>query len=175
MKLIRHCAVLGTLGILSANALLWAGVTLPDTTVNIHLGLVNDSKVSNLSTLAGKVDYIYAAGTAAAPPAGIYVDGYLTYDRDDSNESISWFQSNHPSWVVYTCSQSIAYEFGNPNVPVDITNSAVQSYQMQEVSKQFSSVPRGFCLQRHRLGQRRYPKLDPAMRDPEWLDLGIAL
>ncbi len=147
MNLIRHCAVMGALGLLIVNLPLTAQVNLPSTTNNIHLGLMGDSKVPNLSVLAGKVDYIFAAATSAGvPPSGIYVDGYLPYDRDDSNESFSWFQSNHPSWVVYTCSNNVAYEFGNPNVPFDITNSAVQSYQIQEVSKQFASVPEGFAF-----------------------------
>ncbi len=144
----RLSAVLASFLLLSVKVSFGSASGLPDTTENIHLGLVTDSRVPNLGVLAGKVDYIYAAApSAGAPPSGIYLDGYLTYDRDDTNKSISWFQANHSDWVVYKCDAStIAYEFGNPNVPIDITTSAVQSYQMQEVASQFASVPYGFAF-----------------------------
>jgi hypothetical protein len=148
VKLTTFSAVLPSLILLSTRLSLGAAVGLPDTTENIHLGLMSDVRVPNLSILAGKVDYIFGAATSAGvPPAGIYLDGYLTYDRDDSyNRTLSWFLSNHPNWIVYTCDkQTVAYEWGPPNVPIDITNSAVLNYQMQEVSSSFSSVPPGFA------------------------------
>jgi len=150
MTALSNLTLLTSLVLITAQPFFGAANGLPDTTENIHLGLVSDSKISDLSVLAGKVDYIFAASAASSssvPPAGIYLDGYLTYDRDDTNKSISWFQSNHPDWIVYSCDEStVAYEFGNPNVPIDITNSAVQTYQLQEVSSAFASVPRGFAF-----------------------------
>jgi hypothetical protein len=133
-----QCVIFGALFVLCASASLKAQ-SFPNTTQGIHLGLATDSKISNASVLAGKVDYIWGASEGLALPAGIYADGYLTYDRDDSNKSISWFQSNEPSWIVYNCSRAVAYEMGNPNVPIDITNPAVRSYQLQEAANTFQA------------------------------------
>jgi hypothetical protein len=53
--------------------------------------------------------------------------------------SLSWWQANHPDWILYKCSTSTnaptklpAYDSGLPNVPLDIHNPAVVQYQVAQ-------------------------------------------
>ncbi len=113
-----------------------AGVVLSDTTENIHLGLAFNYNLSDPGALVGKVDYIWGA-TKNVP--GVYMDGYYPYDRDLNTNSVlksstyltNW-QTEHPDWLVYKCDQkNLAKSIFSPlNVPLDITNPAVQDYQL---------------------------------------------
>lgn len=68
---------------------------------------------------------------------------YLLMDTDQSTvyggpigHTLSWWQSNHPSWVMYACTsagvptKTPAYDTGLPNVPLNISNPAVVNYQI---------------------------------------------
>jgi hypothetical protein len=50
--------------------------------------------------------------------------------------SLSWWQANHPDWILYACNSSgvpqntPAWVPGLPNVPLDIHNPAVANYQI---------------------------------------------
>jgi hypothetical protein len=55
--------------------------------------------------------------------------------------SLSWWQTNHPDWVLYKCSTTTnapttmpAYDSGLPNVPLDIHNPAVVQYQIAQMA-----------------------------------------
>jgi hypothetical protein len=102
---------------------------LPDTTENIHLGLVFNYKITDPQTEAGKVDFVWAS-QYPTQPAQVYNTYYYPYDREpDGGHDINWFLQNHPDWIEYQCDKTtIAYEFGAPNPPLDITNPAVLSY-----------------------------------------------
>lgn len=51
--------------------------------------------------------------------------------------SLSWWQANHPTWVLYACTSAgaptttPAYIPGLPNVPLDIHNPSVVNYQIR--------------------------------------------
>jgi hypothetical protein len=75
----------------------------------------------------------------AAHP-GMIVSRYMIPNEDDnliSGHNLSWWQSNHPDWVLYACDQN-----GNPtsdlpwaytgfsDVPLDIHNPDVVNYQV---------------------------------------------
>jgi len=71
-------------------------------------------------------------------PEGVYNLYYYPFDRDRDggtgglHHDITWFLANHPDWIEYTCDRKTpAYEYGDPNVPLDITNPAVIDYMMQ--------------------------------------------
>lgn len=109
------------------------GSSLPDTTENIHVGMSFNYNVSNPSSEAGKVDYVWGSDYANQPP-GVYNTQYEPFDREPRGTShdLAWFQANHPDWIEYQCDKSsVAYEFGDPNVPLDITNPAVLQYLLQ--------------------------------------------
>ncbi len=74
--------------------------------------------------------------------AGMIDSRYLMPFDDDnaiSGHDLSWWQTNHPDWILYTCDQNgnpthyVARADGFPDVPLDIHNPAVIQYQMQQV------------------------------------------
>jgi hypothetical protein len=109
----------------------------PDTTENIHLALIFNGEVKNPQDESGVVDLVWGSDFPSRPK-GVYDLYYYPFDRDaDGNtgelhHDITWFEENHPDWIEYTCDQKTpAYEYGNPNVPLDISNPAVIEYMMQ--------------------------------------------
>lgn len=54
--------------------------------------------------------------------------------------NIKWWLANHPDWVTYKCDQTtIAYEEGDCNVPLDISNPAVIEWQQRFVREAAAS------------------------------------
>ncbi len=103
---------------------------LPDTTMNIHVGLPFNYHISNPQDEAGQVDYV-AGSDYATQPSGVYNTYYYPYDREgNQGHDISWFKKNHPDWIEYRCDRTtVAYEFGDESdVPLDSTNPAVLEY-----------------------------------------------
>jgi hypothetical protein len=83
------------------------------------------------------VDLVWGSTYPAEPP-GIFNLYYYPFDRDadvgtgGTHHDIAWFLANHPDWIEYTCDKKTpAYEYGDPEVPLDITNQAVIDYMMQ--------------------------------------------
>jgi len=58
---------------------------------------------------------------------------YTPFDTDAPGQfghSLSWWQRNHPAWILYECDKmTIAYVPGLPEVPLDIANPAVAAFQ----------------------------------------------
>ncbi len=57
---------------------------------------------------------------------------YTPFDTDSPNlgHDLAWWQSVHPSWVLYECDRTtVAYVSGLPEVPLDFSNTAVAEYQ----------------------------------------------
>jgi len=109
----------------------------PDTTENIHLALIFNGGVQDPQDELGVVDLVWGSDYPSQP-AGVYNLYYYPFDRDaDGNtgglhHDITWFRVNHPDWIEYTCDQKTpAYEYGDPNVPLDISNPAVIDYMLQ--------------------------------------------
>ena len=128
----------GTPGTGTQTATKTPGATnLPDTVDGIHIGLAFDSHVTDLASLAGKVDLVWGASKAQSVP-GAFTIGYNPSERIGNGTvgplySIDWFQKNHPDWIVYKCDQTTpAYGFNEPNTPLDITNPAVLQFLMQQ-------------------------------------------
>lgn len=77
--------------------------------------------------------------------AGLQTAYYNALETDESStawgavgHSVSWWQSNHPDWVLYACTSggtpttTPAYIPGLPyNVPLDVHNPAVVDYQVR--------------------------------------------
>lgn len=109
---------------------------LPDTTENIHVALIFNSKVYNPNDEIGAVDLVWGS-KYPTEPRGVYNLYYYPFDRDadggtgGSHHDITWFLANHPDWIEYTCDRiTPAYEYGDPNVPLDITNPEVIDYML---------------------------------------------
>jgi hypothetical protein len=119
---------------------------LGSTADGIHVGMVFNSGISDPSVETGKFDLVWGSNWATEP-AGMYNMKYIPFDREpDATHSISWWQANHPDWVEYQCDKTTpAWEFGNPVVPLDITNPAVrdwlwQTYIQQPLAAGYSAV-----------------------------------
>ena len=115
-----------------------------DTWDNIHVYQPFDFNIANPVTIAAQYDFVWGASTynVAAWRQGnpnIFLTYYIPFDRDygtfNDNTAIhtlGWWQANHPDWVLYKCDKKTPAYFGNGNsVPLDFSNSAVISWQVQ--------------------------------------------
>jgi hypothetical protein len=112
-------------------------VTSPDTLENIHVAQIFNGAVDDPQEEVGKVDFVWGS-KFPDQPAQVYNSFYYPFDRDLNliidgvRHDIQWFLANHPDWLVYTCDKKTpAYEYGDPNVPLDITNLAVRVYMLE--------------------------------------------
>src|SRR5216683_911074 len=117
---------------------------LVDTWNNIHLFLSFDYKISNPAAVASHYDFVWGAsvGGVAAFRSGnpnIFISYYMPFHRDNGTFSnsgayhdLAYWKTVHSDWVLYKCDRvTPAYEFGNPNMPLDFANPAVLSWQIQ--------------------------------------------
>ena len=101
--------------------------------------------------------YRYSAVWGARPGVGaswrvsnanLRAGYYMLMDTDMSSSgwgaighTISWWQTNHPTWIMYACTSSgtpthtPAYDSGLPNVPLDLRNPSVVQYQISQAAK----------------------------------------
>jgi outer membrane biosynthesis protein TonB len=126
-----------------------------DTSANLHVGAVSLSKISSCcSALASSTPPVeevwnWNSGTPSSYPA-IYKGNYFPADRQPDTqwtanaEPVSWFQTNHPDWLEFTCAAAtlteaqaisagdIAFAFGQSTyIPLDVTNPAVLAWEEQ--------------------------------------------
>lgn len=122
---------------------------LPRTTNGIHPGITFDyllvgaaNNASELATLKNDVQYVWAA--TSGTPSSIGQGSYLPFQRDwntgyntpGHDDDLSWWRANHPDWIAYQCDRiTPAYEFGNPFIPLDISNPDVRNYQYNVLAK----------------------------------------
>jgi hypothetical protein len=115
-----------------------------DTWNNIHLFQSFDYKISDPAAVANHYDFVWGAELdhVAAIRAGnpnIFISYYITYNRDNGTFSnfrayhdLAYWKAVHPDWVLYKCDRvTPAYEFGDPNVPLDFANPDLLSWQIQ--------------------------------------------
>jgi len=129
-------------------------VTLPDhqlrrfidTWDNIHLFQSFDYNIHDASAIARYYDFVWGVSPAqvAAFRAGnprTLISYYIPFHRDGGTFSdqavgkqhdLAYWKNFHPDWVLYQCDRSTpAFEYGDPNIPLDFTNPAVISWQIQ--------------------------------------------
>lgn len=114
-------------------------VSFPDTYDGIHAFLTFDGSVTDIATAAQHDDYVWGAAEShiaayrASSHRQIVLSRYIPFTRDpNSSNTLGYWQSAHPDWVLYQCDQTTpAYEFGDTNVSLDITNPAVVDWQVQ--------------------------------------------
>ncbi len=114
-----------------------------DTWNNIHLFLTFDYNISDPAAIAKHYDFVWGASVKnvsafrTANPQ-IFLTYYISFFRDtgvygnNQPRSLAYWKSTHPDWILYRCDRTTpAYEFGDPNVPLDIANPAVVAWQVQ--------------------------------------------
>lgn len=121
---------------------------------NIHLGLAFDYALQPSALTVSTADYIFGGYFAdwrlSFHPPVRHIDGYVPFDADAYPQSVrghslaAW-QATHPDWVVYRCDGKTPayYGRGSTNVPLDFTNPAVRSYELQEVKSLFAQGASG--------------------------------
>jgi hypothetical protein len=114
----------------------------------IGVGHVFDSGITTteIASLPNHFDVIWGSFSPnpwrSADPSAL-VSRYYILEEDAENISkhtLSWWQANHPSWILYACTPSgagtkqIAYTpgVGFPDVPLDIHNPSVINYQVRQ-------------------------------------------
>jgi hypothetical protein len=66
----------------------------------------------------------------------ILTSWYMPFDADGTtNHDLNWWKSFHPDWVLYKCDkQTPAWADGLDNIPLDISNPAVRTWQLATYS-----------------------------------------
>ncbi len=120
---------------------------LPNTTGKFGLVQVLDRRMTESQILkeAPKENTVWGTFSPSywkqAHP-GMIISRYLMPFDDDtaiSGHDLTWWQQNHPDWILYTCDQNnnpthyVARDDGFPDVLLDIHNPAVIQYQMQQM------------------------------------------
>ncbi|PZS07179.1 MAG: hypothetical protein DLM70_03835, partial [Chloroflexi bacterium] len=124
----RALSVSATLAILSVFVLpvrtqVYASAGLPDTTNNVHLGLVFNYNVPTVNGVKqaeiGSVDYVWAAdgsgpGNYPNIPGTPWHGYYIPWSQDntDNTSRITWFQQNHPDWLLYRSDRTTLAWYG---------------------------------------------------------------
>src|SRR6266567_9545386 len=115
-----------------------------DTWTNIHPFLMFDGYISNPAAVAPRYDFVtgaksYNVAAYRSTNPNIFLTYYITFHRDngaftDSTalKGLAGWRAIHPDWVLYRCDRvTPAYEFGNPNMPLDFSNPALVDWQVQ--------------------------------------------
>lgn len=109
-----------------------------DTWLNIHAFQVFDGRVPHHQAVhdASRYDLVWGTVQPTAWRTGnpsIITSYYAPFEGDFTlAHGLAWWQQNHPDWILYKCNKKTpAWPGGLRNVPLDISNPAVVSWQMQ--------------------------------------------
>jgi hypothetical protein len=110
---------------------------IPNTTSGIHVAQVFNYNIQPKSAERG-IDFVWGSEYARGP-GRTYNTYYITFDRantgssvltPNAGESTAWFTAHMPTFVEYTCDRvTPAYEFSQPQTPLDIADPSVQQWQ----------------------------------------------
>lgn len=119
------------------------GRALINSTINIHTFLTFDYKIADPGTVANQYDFVWGAdpqNVAAYRTANpnIFLTYYMPFHRDygtfadnGTYTSLQHWQKDHPDWVLYKCDRvTPAYEYGDPNIPLNFTLPSVLTWQV---------------------------------------------
>jgi hypothetical protein len=104
----------------------------PPTPAGVHLNLVFNYDVNDKRREIGVVDVVW--GASSPFPKQVYNQFYTPFERDGPYgrpaRSLAWWKRNHPDWIEYRCDRkTVAFEYGERDVPFDIANPAALAYQ----------------------------------------------
>lgn len=109
---------------------------VPDTWNNIHAFQVFDGDIppGQAQSDASRYDAVWGSAEPSAWKAGnsrIVTGYYAPFDGDFTLESLQWWKTHHPTWILYKCNKTTpAWPSGLTNIPLDISNPAVVAWQM---------------------------------------------
>jgi hypothetical protein len=115
-----------------------------DTWNNIHPFLLFDYKITNSAVSGLHYDYVsgaswYNIAAFRSTNPNITLSYYMPFHRDNGTftdnpalQSLASWKATHPRWILYKCDRvTPAYEFGDPNVPLDFSNPNLVTWQVQ--------------------------------------------
>ena len=112
-----------------------------DTWDGIHANQHLDFYVSDLQAKADahRYDLVWGSNKPWAWQSGnskIVTSWYMPFNADGtSSHDLNWWKSFHPDWVLYKCNKvTPAWPSGLKNIPLDISNPAVRSWQLSTYS-----------------------------------------
>ena len=119
------------------------GRALADTWSNIHPFQLfdlhtNPTVIAHTYNSVWGADFVKFAAYRSNNP-NMFLAYYIPFNRDygafwnnSSIHNLTYWQTGHPDWVLYQCDRvTPAYQFTDPNVPLDFTNPDVIAWQMQ--------------------------------------------
>ncbi|HEV3153333.1 MAG TPA: hypothetical protein VGZ02_06000 [Candidatus Baltobacteraceae bacterium] len=125
-----------------------AGQTiLPNTTGRFSLIQVIDLRMTQ-QQIQAEAPYEDAVWAAFSPSTwnqshpGMITSRYMIPLNDEnaiSGHDLTWWQQNHPDWILYTCDSNgnpthyVARDDGFPDVPLDFHNPQVIDYQVRQM------------------------------------------
>lgn len=121
-----------------------AASILPDTSSGFHQAMIFNNHVSPLASGETGIDYVWGSSqaTGAAAVHGYYMPWSQAVKTtvQGSYAPLSWFQTNHPDWLLYTNATDTSgnhttlaqytFDATNPQ-PIDYTNPACQDWVAQ--------------------------------------------
>jgi hypothetical protein len=117
----------------------------PNSTSGLHPFLTFDYGVTNLSAAAPSIQFIWGGHAPVqwhAANSQVVVSAYITYNRDpDASRNLSWWQANHPTWVLYKCDRVTPANIdpAYPNVALDVSNPEVVAWQVSSYAASYSA------------------------------------
>lgn len=110
-----------------------------NTTAGVHSFLTFDGGLndSTIQLAAPLVEFVWGGHSPDlwhASSASVVVSSYMTFNRDpDAQRNLTWWQTNHPSWVIYECDRKTPAtpDATDTNIPLDISNPDVIAWQVQ--------------------------------------------
>jgi Hypothetical glycosyl hydrolase family 15 len=118
-----------------------------DTANNIHLFQNFDYDITNPASIAHYYDFVWGVtpGNVTSFRSGhpdTLLSYYMPFHRDNgtftdaaigkNQHDLDYWKSFHPDWILYECDRvTPAYEYGDPNMPLDFSNPDLIAWQVQ--------------------------------------------
>jgi hypothetical protein len=107
----------------------------PNSSQSVHYFNTFDNAMDNESIIsaAPRTDYVWGAYPINVKlwkqhNPNVVLSAYMSYDCDTTGEPLSWWQEDHPSWVLYKCDRTTP-AFG-PCLSLDVSNPDVIDWQV---------------------------------------------
>jgi hypothetical protein len=110
----------------------------PNSLENVHPFLTFDSGLndSSITSAAQTIQYVWGGHSPRVWHAAnndTVISAYMTFNRDpDASHSLTWWQENHPSWVLYQCDRTTPARVdpADTNIALDVSNPDVVQWQV---------------------------------------------
>src|SRR5205823_3414748 len=100
--------------------------------------------ISDPANVAKLYDFVWGAAVnhiqaIRAGNPNIFITYYIPFHRESgtftnpgATHDLNYWKAMHPDWILYKCDRvTPAYEFGDPNVPLDFSNPDLVPWQVQ--------------------------------------------